>query len=656
MNQAIRELIAVSRHFGKQKSFAIAGGGNTSWKDHKHIWVKASGFPLADIDEKGFVALDREKLKLIGAKDYSSDPDLRDNLVRADLEAAIINPSEGKRPSVETSFHELIEYPYVVHTHSTHVNMLMCSSQAASLAAEWFGNEAMYVPYALGFDLFKKVQSGLAEYRGKYPCDPRIILLQNHGVFVSGNTAVEIRQTYESMVSRIGGFLKDAFRIEELPLDRRLKEILPALRMLMKSETIPVLRIRHNTLHRHFYLSAADFTGAAGPFTPDMVVYTGRSYTYLENVENTGLLIEEFRLKYESFLKKYANPPKIILIKDMGLVAAGHDSRMVETALDIYEDLMMVSLGSGKFGGPNFLTAEQAAFIDNWEAEKYRRAIARNGSHNMPMGNKTAIVTGAARGFGRGIATDLYLRGANVVLADLLAAEGRELADELNVSLKPNDAVYFHTDVARPDSVEEMVFYTVCSYGGIDLLISNAGILKAGGLDEMDEESFDQLTRVNYSGYFYCAKYVSEVMKVQASHHDSCMADIIQINSKSGLAGSNRNFAYAGGKFGGIGLTQSFAFELAPYRIKVNAVCPGNFFEGPLWSDPENGLFVQYLRTGKVPGAKTIEDVKDHYEKMVPLGRGCLVEDVLKAIYYIISQEYETGQAVPVTGGQIMLS
>jgi sorbitol-6-phosphate 2-dehydrogenase len=145
-------------------------------------------------------------------------------------------------------------------------------------------------------------------------------------------------------------------------------------------------------------------------------------------------------------------------------------------------------------------------------------------------------------------------------------------------------------------------------------------------------------------------------MKLQNAHNSRYFADIIQVNSKSGLKGSNRNFAYSGSKFGSIGLTQSFALELIPFRIKVNAVCPGNFFEGPLWSHPETGLFVQYLRTGKVPGAKTIDDVRAHYEKQVPAGRGCRVEDVMKAIYYIIDQEYETGQAIPVTGGQVMLS
>jgi NAD(P)-dependent dehydrogenase (short-subunit alcohol dehydrogenase family) len=146
-------------------------------------------------------------------------------------------------------------------------------------------------------------------------------------------------------------------------------------------------------------------------------------------------------------------------------------------------------------------------------------------------------------------------------------------------------------------------------------------------------------------------------MKLQTAFApETYYADIIQINSKSGLQGSKANFAYAGGKFGGIGLTQSFALELAPFRIKVNAVCPGNFYEGPLWSDPENGLFVQYLKAGKVPGAKTVDEVKAFYLSKVPMGKGCTPADVTKGVLYLMEQCGETGQALPITGGQVMLS
>lgn len=265
------------------------------------------------------------------------------------------------------------------------------------------------------------------------------------------------------------------------------------------------------------------------------------------------------------------------------------------------------------------------------------------------------VVTGGAQGFGGGVAEELHQKGAHIVVADLNEEVGAEMVAKLNGKGLPNQAVFIKVNVGDSGSVSQMVEQTVIELGGIDAIISNAGILRAGGLEEMDPDTFDLMTKVNYAGYFYCAKHASRIMKIQSAIRPDHYMDIIQINSKSGLKGSNRNFAYAGGKFGGIGLTQSFALELMPNRIKVNSICPGNFFDGPLWSDPEKGLFVQYLNAGKVPGAKTVGDVQAFYEKQVPAGRGCRVADVTKAIVYVIDQDYETGQAIPVTGGQEML-
>ena len=240
--------------------------------------------------------------------------------------------------------------------------------------------------------------------------------------------------------------------------------------------------------------------------------------------------------------------------------------------------------------------------------------------------------------------------GANIVIADMNADGAEKAAREYGVH-----GYSVAANVTDEDSVKNMIDRTVLAFGGLDVFVNNAGVVKAGSLEEMTKKNLEFVTAVNYTGYFLCTKYASAVMKIQHRIAPSYMMDIIEINSKSGLAGSNKNFAYAGSKFGGIGLTQSFALELVPYNIKVNAVCPGNFLNGPLWSDPEKGLFVQYLNAGKVPGAKTVEDVRRFYESKVPLNRGCETLDVARAIFYIIEQEYETGQAVPVTGGQSML-
>lgn len=272
------------------------------------------------------------------------------------------------------------------------------------------------------------------------------------------------------------------------------------------------------------------------------------------------------------------------------------------------------------------------------------------------LAGKIAIVTGSAQGFGLGIAEAMLAEGAYVVIADLNYDLAKSVAEKLCAKNGSGRALACKVDVSDEASVENMIAETVKGFGGLDIFVNNAGVLKAGSLEEMDVKSFEFVTRINYSAYYICTKYASRVMKLQHAAAPDKYFDIIQINSKSGLEGSNKNFAYAGGKFGGIGLTQSFALELVEYNIKVNSICPGNFYDGPLWSDPEKGLFVQYLKAGKVPGAKTTEDVKKFYEAKTPIKRGCVPLDVARAIFYIVEQEYETGQAVPVTGGQVMLN
>ena len=658
MKKEIRELIDISRFYGAGKDFVIAGGGNSSYKDDETLWIKASGEPLAELTEESLVALKRSKLREIAAKDYSEDPVIREEQVKNDLTSSIIDPSKNKRPSVETSLHELIRYKFIVHLHPSIVNGVLCSRNAKHMISDLFGEEALFVPYTdPGYTLFKKLESEIEKYRGRFHCDPKMIFLENHGVFAGSDSCDEIRIIYQTIISGISARVNPVSEIRDLPLNPLVLKVLPAMRMLLTDEKTKVIRSRHNSLIAKYYVNQQEFHKISLPLIPDIIVYCKTRYLYVEQSTTAERIIESLKTQLPRFKNEYGYLPGIIVIKDLGIFAVEDNYKAAETALDVYEDLILISHYALQCGGIKFLTPEQTDFIDKWEVENYRRKAGLSQAGSNRMENKIAVVTGGAQGFGAGIAEALFNLSVNIVIGDVNEEAGNDFVNNLNKSgtLK-SKAVFVKTDVSDPASVTELIDKTVSEFGGLDLMISNAGILKAGGLDEMDPDAFVKSTNVNYNAYFYCAKYASEIMKIQNLEKPDYFADIVQINSKSGLRGSKKNFAYSGGKFGGIGLTQSFALELAPYRIKVNSICPGNFYEGPLWSDPQNGLFVQYLRTGKVPGAKSIEDVRRYYEEQVPMKRGCRLEDVIKALLYVIDQEYETGQAIPVTGGQVMIN
>ncbi len=649
----IDNLIEVSRRYGADSRFVIAGGGNTSYKSADRLWVKASGHALATIDEDGFAVLDRSLLDKMGEKVYSADAAVREEQVKEDLARACI--TKDRRPSVETSLHNAMSARYIVHLHPTAVNGVMCSNNAGQLCRELFADQALFVPYTdPGYTLFKKVYDSIGEYRASKGREPKIIMLQNHGVFVGADTIEEIDAIYDDMMAKILSRTSE-IDLSPTPVCDCVTEVVPALRAVLSrgGRGSKIVKVVKNALVDSFLESAEAFSHVAAPFTPDGIVYCKSAYIYIE-----GSDAADITSKAENAIEEYVAgrgyTPKVIAIKGIGLLAAGDSARASNIVAEVFLDSMKVARYAASFGGEHPMSAAQIDFIDNWEVENYRRKVSASAARGRAK-NQVYIVTGAAQGFGEGIARCLVGEGADIVVADLNETTGCATTASLNSQCKNNRAIFFKTDVTDPECLARLVKTAVCEFGGVDVFVSNAGIAIAGDLAAMTPEKFDLVTRINYHGFFYCAKAVAPVMKAQNRRDAERYGDIIQINSKSGLEGSKANFAYAGSKFGGLGLVQSFALELAPERIKVNGICPGNYLDGPLWSDPDKGLYVQYLAAGKVPGAKTVEDVREYYLSKVPMHKGCTPADVTKGILYLVDQTGETGQALPITGGQVML-
>ena len=675
----IEDLIAISRKFGQDSRFVIAGGGNTSYKDENRLWVKASGHALATITEDGFAVLDRALLNEMGEKAYNEDTAIREEQVKNDLSVACI--TKDRRPSVETSLHNCMGFAFVVHLHPTLVNGLMCSVNAEAACKEIFP-DALYIEYTdPGYTLFKKVYDRIKAYKAEKGKEPQVIFLQNHGIFVGGDTTAEIEGIYSEVLGKLEAKVA-ALPEGDTAVSETVTDVVPAIRQMLSrsGRGFKTLKVTKNALV-DFFIDGCSVTSTgsvtdqqpvaepveatycpgksgfdkiAKPFTPDIIVYCKSSYIFIE-AESDEEILKQAEEEIEAFVSGKGYTPKVLLIKGIGLIAVGDSSRNAQIITDVFTDAMKVAFYAQSFGGEHPMERAWIDFIDNWEVENYRRKVASSASKGRVEG-RTIIVTGAAQGFGEGIARELMAQGANIVVADLNEATGEKTAASFNEKAGANKAIFVKTNVADMASLRNLMKETILNFGALDAFVSNAGVVRAGGLDVMTPENFEFVTKINYEAYFFCAKVASHIMKIETRYDPEYFADIIQVNSKSGLRGSKANFAYAGGKFGGIGLTQSFALELAPYRVKVNSICPGNYYDGPLWSNPENGLFIQYLNAGKVPGAKTVQDVKDYYLAQVPMRKGCNPVDVCKAILYAIDQTGETGQAIPVTGGQVMLA
>lgn len=647
----LRELTAMSNRYGADARYVLAGGGNTSCKEDGVLYVKGSGTSLQDILPEQFVAMDLERLTGMLRKEYPQGDGEREAAALADMMAARLPGEERKRPSVEAVLHAIFPQKYVLHTHPALVNGLSCGGDGAQICRELFGNTVVWVPLTKpGYVLARACADAFAAHEREYGVFPRTAILQNHGVFVAGDTAQDVDSLMAGVMERLERRLKEQPETGGSAIDReRACALAPALRMLYRGDETACAVFWSDGLAQSFVRDADAMRPLMRPFTPDHIVYCKHSPLFVSPED-------DLRGAFDAYTERNGFAPKIVAVQGLGFYALGRGKKEAETAKALFVDAMKVAVYARSFGGINPLPDDFTQFILNWEAESYRQKAALSASSPGRLSGKIAIVTGSAQGFGKGIAEAMAAEGAYVVVADLSGEGARACADGLERRHGAGTALAVEANVSDEASVRAMVQDCVLAYGGLDILVSNAGILRAGGLEDITKEQFEQVTSVNYTGYFLCAKYAAIPMKIQRGYNPAYTSDIIEINSKSGLAGSNRNFTYAGSKFGGIGLTQSFALELVGDGIKVNAVCPGNLLDGPLWSDPERGLFRQYLDAGKVPGAKTVGDVRRFYEAKVPMNRGCSIPDVVRAILYAVEQQYETGQAIPVTGGQVMLS
>lgn len=259
----------------------------------------------------------------------------------------------------------------------------------------------------------------------------------------------------------------------------------------------------------------------------------------------------------------------------------------------------------------------------------------------MKLVDRKAVVTGAARGIGRALAERMAAEGADVAVLDINLADAEQTAKEIAATTS-RKVTAVAVDVTDEDSVKAAMAKAAEAMGGLDLLINNAGIVKGGYIADLPKKDWDMVIGVNLTGAFLCIKHAVPYMLAAKK------GSMVVISSRSGKRGGLWNHAYCSSKFGVIGLVQCVALDMAPHGIRINAICPGNALDTPLWKD----LAVQYSKKYN----ETPEQTLDRYRKRVPLGRGCDVKDIANLASFLLSEKasYMTGQAVNLTGGEIM--
>ncbi|MDC7232924.1 MAG: class II aldolase/adducin family protein [Spirochaetales bacterium] len=367
---SLEKLVEISNRYGSDLEYVIAGGGNTSWKNDEIMYVKGSGTELGTITGDGFVKVDLSRLDAIWSKSYSEDVDKREEEVLEDLMASRFPSEMKKRPSVETLLHALLPFSYVVHTHPALVNGITCSRQGKDAIDRLFGKKAIWVPVTNpGYILAKEVKDEIEKNTAGGNDFPQMIFLQNHGVFVSGNSEEEVDGIYKEIFDAIRPEVGSFPAGKEIPVEA---DSILAVESIVKSSLDDSLTVSGfaNQDILDMARSEKDFAPLDLAFTPDHIVYYGFKPLYAQSLETLADGIAAYK-------EENGVNPRLAVIKDLGAFAFNSTATQNEKSRLLFLDDVKVAVYTASFGGYQFMPEDQINFIRNWEVEQYRASLSR---------------------------------------------------------------------------------------------------------------------------------------------------------------------------------------------------------------------------------------------------------------------------------------
>ncbi|MBS1888603.1 MAG: bifunctional aldolase/short-chain dehydrogenase [Actinobacteria bacterium] len=665
--EPLEQLVLASHLLGADRAVANYGGGNTSAKgiavDHagrevRTLWVKGSGSDLATMGRGDFTALRLDEIEPLLEREAMSDEEMVAYLGRCMLDPAM------PRSSIETLLHAFVPAAHVHHTHPDAINAIAGAADGERIMAEVFGARAAWVPYVRpGFALAKQVGE-LAR------ADPglELVVLGKHGLVVWGDSAEEAyRRTIDVIneaaaavnernagAPRFGGPEAGAAAVSEERRRALLAEILPAARGALSSERNKLLTVDTSAPVLELVGSA---DGArvtqVGAACPDHLVHTKRVPLWVPfdpASEDAVVLAERIRERAATYREEYrayfaahagegdaaADPdPRVVLIQHLGLVAAGTTVKASRLSRDLYLRAIEVMAGAESLGGFSSLTAPESFAVEYWPLELYKLSLA------PPPGElqgQVAFVTGAAGGIGRAVVAALGGAGACVVGFDLDAAGAADAVADLG-----DEGLGVGGDVTSEEDVAAAYAAATAAFGGVDLVVSNAGIASSAPIAETALAEWERNHRILATGYFLVSRAAFELLARQGLG-----GSIVFVASKNAVVAGRNAAAYSSAKAAELHLARCLAEEGGPAGIRVNTVNPDAVLQGSrIWgSDWREERAAAY---GIAP-----EELEEHYRRRTTLGVNVYPADVAAAVLHFASARRSgktTGNMLNVDGG-----
>jgi rhamnulose-1-phosphate aldolase/alcohol dehydrogenase len=661
-------IVYASRLIGAETSLVVWGGGNTSVKrderDHRGrpvrvLRVKGSGSDLKSIQKKDFPGVRMDDVLALLERADMGDQEMVDYL------AHTLQEPSSPRPSIETLLHGFLPAEAVIHTHADAVVSLTNNDRSGEVLREVYGDEVIALPYRRpGFLISREV----AQVFAAHP-KARAILLEKHGTICWGATVkaaylatIElISRAEEAIATRARGRARfGGVAVSSPPAETRRKMALavaPYLRGMVGRDRRQVLFFDDTPDVLEFASSReAEGLCRVGPATPDHTIFTKRLPCFApvanpadpESVR-TGVeaAVERFVADYSAYFDAHntggarlTDPfPRVIVVGGLGLFSTGKDRRTAGIVNDIYHHTISVLRAATAFGGYVSLSAREAFDVEYWPLELYKLSLA---PPEKELARRVALVTGGASGIGRAAAQRLAAEGAHVVVGDLDAAGARKAAEDIVAAYGAGRAVGLGMDVTSEASVRAAFEEAVLTYGGLDIVVSNAGTAHSAPVDRMELADWERSFAVNATGHFLVAREGMRVLKAQRLG-----GAFVFVATKNVMSPGKDFSAYSASKAAEAQLAKVLSLEGGPHGIRSNIVNPDAVFrDSKLWSEDVR------RERARAQGI-TVDELEDFYRKRNILARPILPEDVAEAVLFLASDRSAktTGCTITVDGG-----